>query len=672
MSYILKKTNGQVLVTLQDGTLDTTSTPLTLIGKNYPGYGLVLNDDFVGLLENFANSTPPSNPLLGQLWYDTTNAKLTVYNGNLFKVTSSINTSNSLSTPAQNTVGDFWFQPDTGRLYLYDGLTYVLIGPSNGSSGTFSSLTVLNDSNIDGNLYVSGSIFDNNGQISAGSFKFSGSNSFASILPNALVFTDSQKQLATNAAFTVNTSTGTLTTGNLIVNGNITLSTAEINALTVGQGVVGAPSIGNVSDPTTGVWFPGSGNSFAVSTIGVERLFINSSGQVGIATNTPIATLDVHGNIALTATAPNIQFNVDGPQVYVSAANTLSFATAGTVVSPTESMRLTSTGQLAIGTLAGLGTVPDTLSVYASTLTQLGLRSGAHAFTITNNNDGSLRFKSVSPAVELLTMNSASSMVGINKTAPAYTLDVGGNINFSGNLYQNGVIFTPGGGGGGGGSVTSIVAAAPLTGGTITSTGTIGLSTTGVTAGTVGGTGQMIQSLTVDAYGRISTVSAVSQPTYTPSPPALYHVTSTPVNYTVGGRVAIKSTAPTAADFPGGAVLAGDIWFDPSGSTGYTQSLSSGALGTSGWTQLPNGIIMNWGYVQTGTGGSGIAFGNVTFPKPFPNHAMSASCNTERPASLGAPASGSNFISNLSTTGMTVGFDTDGSKMSGYWFAIGY
>jgi hypothetical protein len=104
----------------------------------------------------------------------------------------------------------------------------------------------------------------------------------------------------------------------------------------------------------------------------------------------------------------------------------------------------------------------------------------------------------------------------------------------------------------------------------------------------------------------------------------------------------------------------------------FTQSFNNGSLGTSGWTQMPNGMIMNWGYTQVGSGSSGVAFGSVTFPKPFTMHAMSAFCSTERASSPGAGASGSGYVSNLSTTGMTVGFDSDGTKQSGYWFAIGF
>jgi len=71
MAYTIVKTNGQVLTTIADGTINTTSTSLGLPGRNYAGYGQYLDTNFVRIIENFANTAPPANPLQGQLWYNT-------------------------------------------------------------------------------------------------------------------------------------------------------------------------------------------------------------------------------------------------------------------------------------------------------------------------------------------------------------------------------------------------------------------------------------------------------------------------------------------------------------------------------------------------------------------------------------------------------------------------
>lgn len=71
MAYTIVKSDGQVLTTIADGQINTTSSSLGLPGRNYAGYGQVLDENFVYLVENFASTTPPINPLRGQLWFNT-------------------------------------------------------------------------------------------------------------------------------------------------------------------------------------------------------------------------------------------------------------------------------------------------------------------------------------------------------------------------------------------------------------------------------------------------------------------------------------------------------------------------------------------------------------------------------------------------------------------------
>lgn len=72
MAYTIVKSDGTVLTTIPDGTIDTTSTSLGLPGRSFSGYGQAQDTNFVHLTENFASSTPPPNPIRGQLWYNTT------------------------------------------------------------------------------------------------------------------------------------------------------------------------------------------------------------------------------------------------------------------------------------------------------------------------------------------------------------------------------------------------------------------------------------------------------------------------------------------------------------------------------------------------------------------------------------------------------------------------
>jgi len=138
MAYTINKTSGTILTTVADGTLDTT-TDITLIGKNFPGYGETLNENFVRLLENFANSASPTSPIAGQLWWDTTNNLLKVYTGTSFK---NIGTSTaSASSPSSAVVGDLWWDTVNEQLKAYSGTSWVVIGPQfTGLAGTSGSI----------------------------------------------------------------------------------------------------------------------------------------------------------------------------------------------------------------------------------------------------------------------------------------------------------------------------------------------------------------------------------------------------------------------------------------------------------------------------------------------------------------------------------------------------
>ncbi len=79
MAYNIVKSDGLPLVTIQDNTVDTTATSLSLFGRNLQNYGEAINQNFVNLLQNFAKKTSPSSPLQGQLWYDTSISRLKIY-----------------------------------------------------------------------------------------------------------------------------------------------------------------------------------------------------------------------------------------------------------------------------------------------------------------------------------------------------------------------------------------------------------------------------------------------------------------------------------------------------------------------------------------------------------------------------------------------------------------
>jgi hypothetical protein len=127
MAYTINLTDGTIFAVIADGTINTSSS-MTLVGKNYAGYGEFLDENFVHLLENSSNSTPPGAPLTGQLWWDKTNNLLKVYNGTAFKTISAATA--SASAPVSNSTGDIWFDTTNQQLKVWNGTSWVLIGPA--------------------------------------------------------------------------------------------------------------------------------------------------------------------------------------------------------------------------------------------------------------------------------------------------------------------------------------------------------------------------------------------------------------------------------------------------------------------------------------------------------------------------------------------------------------
>jgi hypothetical protein len=126
MSYRLNKTNGELLVELVDGQIDTTSTDITLVGRNYKGFGEFLNENYIKMLENFAKTSAPGNPLVGQLWYDTAEERLKLYNGETFRSAGGPVVSN---VRPNLVTGDLWIDSELNQLWFFDGTDVVLVGP---------------------------------------------------------------------------------------------------------------------------------------------------------------------------------------------------------------------------------------------------------------------------------------------------------------------------------------------------------------------------------------------------------------------------------------------------------------------------------------------------------------------------------------------------------------
>lgn len=126
MSYTINRYNGTQVAVVADGTIDAT-LDLKMIGKNYAGYGEIQNENYVFLLENFANTTQPPKPLPGQIWFDSGNSKLKFWDGGKFRTTGGAEI--GATAPTGLTIGDFWYDSSNQQLYAYNGASFTLIGP---------------------------------------------------------------------------------------------------------------------------------------------------------------------------------------------------------------------------------------------------------------------------------------------------------------------------------------------------------------------------------------------------------------------------------------------------------------------------------------------------------------------------------------------------------------
>jgi hypothetical protein len=281
MAYTVTTTAGAIIATVQDGTVNTTATSITLIGKNYAGYGIFLNENYIQHLENFSNSTPPNAPLTGQLWYDNVNDVLKVYNSttNIWKpISSSISQSTAPST-AISVTGDIWWDTTNAQLKVYSGSAWITIGPSYTSTAGTSGAVVetILDTSSGSHVVV----------------KFYISNSAIAILSKDSTFTPQ----------TAIPGFSTLIPGlNLI--SQATLTGAQFTGATTGASTLGGYSasqflLKDTPQTTTGALTLGGG-----ATIGSDLVLDASSASVAVVqetTNNKNLRFDVNSNGVQTA-----------------------------------------------------------------------------------------------------------------------------------------------------------------------------------------------------------------------------------------------------------------------------------------------------------------------------------------------------------------------------------
>ena len=366
MAYVINKSDGTAFITLEDATVDN-STSITLVGRNYVGYGEAQNENFLFLLENFAHETAPVKPIKGQIWYDTTISVMKVYDGTNWVSLGSATYSET--APTNPGTGSFWIKSNSNVLYTYSGTEWILVGPetAEGFDTTRAVSTTLFDSVGTEHpviqLTVGGLVI---GIISSSTFTINTSNA----VPG---FDDLDAGLNISSSTFIkgnlkgNSTTATALENLRTINGvgfngtqNIIIKAATTNKLESGNYISGSDFDGS----TATTWSVDATPNNSIGTV-VAR---DSGGDFSAGTITADLVGDVTGNV--TAASGTSRFNVIEANTFVGQQLTGNALTATRLRTPRN-----------INGVPFDGTVDVTVPASARTLTDTALPN-----TVVNSN----------------------------------------------------------------------------------------------------------------------------------------------------------------------------------------------------------------------------------------------------------------------------------------------
>jgi hypothetical protein len=414
MAYTINLTNGTVFATVADGTTNTDSS-VTLVGKNYAGYGEFLDENFIQMLENFSSASSGGNPtnsklaapLIGQLWWDSTNGLLKAYTGTGWKIPTGSTASSSTPTVSVKT-GDLWFDTTNQQLKVYNGSSFIVAGPAFSSSQGTSGAIPLSINDTGGTPHVVTGIYAANTLVAITSpdTTFVPQAPFATNFPQIFQGTTVYNtgvmsgNIASNTAITVTSSgstilnisstalsvaglvsaSGNVTGANLLTTGLVTATGNVIGGNLVTAGAVSAGGLVSAAGNITG------GN---VLTAGL----ISATGNV--TGGNIIATTRVSG------TSLSVSGNVDGGNL----------RTGGLI---------TATGNITVGNVI---TAIVSASGNVSAAGNIIVASGKYFL-----GDGGL-LTNVSAAVSVTKIENGTSKAEINSTGGNLAVTIGGTAN---------------------------------------------------------------------------------------------------------------------------------------------------------------------------------------------------------------------------------------------------
>jgi hypothetical protein len=466
MSYIINRFNGTQLVVLDDGTIDT-STSVGLVGRNYVGYGETQNENFVFLLENFANTAPPSRPITGQIWFNTTDNTAYAYDGTQWNPLGSAVV--SATEPPNTNTGALWLKTPINQLFTYTGTEWRLIGPeaAEGFASTKARSTTINDVNGTARPVI---FLETNGVALAictsAAFTINSGNSIAGFENNLQVGINLSTTAKINGSVTGNAATATQLQTARLINGvpftgdvNITVKSSTTNYLKKGTYILGSDFDG--SSETT--WSVDATSSNSIGKV-VAR---NSQGGFSAG----VITADLVGNVTgnVTANSGTSVFNTVqatqfvGSQLTGNAATATRLATAKTIngvnFDGTNNITVTAAAATLTGTTLNSGVTLSSLN-QVGTLNSLSvadtgvtvgsgstLRLFVDAATPTiRSNTGRLNFDMGTSGPDVNFVDSTTSLSLGGPNAPAIIGDNTTNLGITGykfnSIYANNFIGT--------------------------------------------------------------------------------------------------------------------------------------------------------------------------------------------------------------------------------------
>lgn len=424
MAYTVNKTDTSATpnsYTVQDSVINT-QTDINLVGKGYAGYGELIAENFLNLLENFADQTQPTKPITGQLWYDKTEDRLKVYTtSNVFSPLGGATYASA--APASQVAGDFWINSGTGQLFFFNGTSNVLVGPP-GSTGTTNGLTfqtIADSTDVNQNVT---NVFNDGIRIAIISEdSFTPKNAiagFASITAGINLSTVVSGNRLTGTATNADALGGIAAANYMVSNANDTtsgtLGIVNDSGLTIGADndfkllVEGTGAVIANITPDTDITFRVNDGGTTTTVMTIDA----SESRVGIGTLTPSTRLQVSGTVTATAFAGPLTGAVTG----AASSNVLKTGDTMTGTLISQTIRPSADATYDLGTSSfGYGTVHAlaTSAQYADV---------AEIYTTDYNYEpGTVLVFGGNKEVTISTFAQDTRVAGVVSTAPAYLMN---------------------------------------------------------------------------------------------------------------------------------------------------------------------------------------------------------------------------------------------------------